>query len=166
MKGALSMTLETVHAHFKQFNREHDIMELESSSATVQQAADVLGVKAARIAKTLSFHAVDAQGILVVAAGDAKIDNPKFKAQFGVKAKMLDAEEVFLKTGHRVGGVCPFGLTTKIPVYLDLSLKRFETVYPACGSTNSAIELTCEELEKYSFAQAWVDVCKAWQEEE
>lgn len=159
------VTLATVIEHFKQFEREQEILQFDSSSATVQQAADVLGVIPARIAKTLSFHGVEDAGILVVAAGDAKIDNPKFKQQFGVKAKMLDAEGVFEKTGHMVGGVCPFGLASAIPVYLDISMKRFETVFPACGSANSAIELTCEELEKYSFATHWVDVCKAWQED-
>ncbi|MER1985308.1 MAG: YbaK/EbsC family protein [Solibacillus sp.] len=159
------MTLATVIEHFKQFERQQDILQYDGSSATVQQAADVLGVIPARIAKTLSFRAADDSGILVVAAGDAKIDNAKFKATFGVKAKMLDADDVFEKTGHRVGGVCPFGLASALPVYLDSSMKRFETIFPACGSTNSAIELTCEELEKYSFAHSWVDVCKAWQEE-
>lgn len=159
------MTLTAVIEHLKQFERAHDILQYEASSATVQQAADVLGVIPARIAKTLSFRAADGTGLLVVAAGDAKIDNAKFKQAFGVKAKMLDADEVFERTGHQVGGVCPFGLASDLPVYLDISMKRFSTIFPACGSANSAIELTCDELEQYSLANAWVDVCKAWQEE-
>lgn len=159
------MTLQSVVEHFTQFERQQHILQFDASSATVQQAAEVLSVIPARIAKTLSFYSADGDGILVVAAGDAKIDNAKFKAQFGIKAKMLSADEVFMKTGHQVGGVCPFGLATDLPVYVDISMKRFDTVYPACGSANSAIELTCDELEKYSFARAWVDVCKAWQEE-
>lgn len=160
------MTLVSVIEHFTQFERQRDILQYEESSATVQQAADVLGVMPARIAKTLSFQAADDNALLVVTAGDAKIDNAKFKTVFGVKAKMLGAEAVYEKTGHMIGGVCPFGLVSKLPVYLDISMKRFTTIFPACGSANSAIELTCEELEKYSFAAGWVDVCKAWQGEE
>ena len=157
------MSLESVKQHFKKWNRENDIMVFESSSATVQEAADTIGVKPAQIAKTLSFRGKDEKAILVVAAGDAKIDNKKFRHTFQFKARMLSPEEVMEQTGHPVGGVCPFGLANDLDVYLDISLKRFEKVYPACGSTNSAIELTCEELETYSSAKEWVDVCKGWE---
>lgn len=159
------MSLESVIEHFKQWNREDDIMVFESSSATVQEAADTLGVEPAQIAKTLSFRGKDDQAILVVAAGDTKIDNKKFRSQFDIKARMLSPDEVLEQTGHPVGGVCPFGLANDLDVYLDVSLKRFEKVFPACGSTNSAIELTCDELEKFSSAKAWVDICKGWQTE-
>ena len=157
------MSLLSVKEHFQQFGRTADILEFESSSATVQQAADVLGVVPARIAKTLSFRGAEDEAILVVAAGDTKIDNAKFRAQFQVKARMLPAEDVFQQTGHMVGGVCPFGLANQLPVYLDISMKRFDTVFPACGSANSAIELTCEELEQFSGTTVWVDVCKEWE---
>ena len=157
------MTLAAVKEHFKKFEREDSILEYEGSSATVQEAADVLGVIPARIAKTLSFKGADNSALLVVTAGDAKIDNTKFRAQFGLKARMLDAESVVEHTGHMIGGVCPFGLVQNLPVYLDQSLKRFTTIFPACGSANSAIELTCEELEIYAHATAWVDVCKGWE---
>lgn len=157
------MSLLSVKEHFERFGRTADILELESSSATVQQAADVLGVIPARIAKTLSFRGAEDQPILVVAAGDTKIDNAKFRGQFQVKARMLPAEDVLQQTGHMVGGVCPFGLANQLPVYLDISMKRFDTVFPACGSANSAIELSCEELERFSDASAWVDVCKEWE---
>lgn len=156
------MSLATVIEHFKKLNREQYILQYEASSATVQEAADVLGVIPARIAKTLSFRSTDDKAILVVAAGDAKIDNPKFRAQFGLKARMLDAEQVYIQTGHQVGGVCPFGLANDLPIYLDVSMKRFETVFPACGSANSAMELTCEELQQFSEARSWIDVCKDW----
>lgn len=159
------MSLESVKEHFKQWNRENDIMVFESSSATVQEAADTLGVEPAQIAKTLSFRGKDEKAILVVAAGDTKIDNKKFRGQFEFKARMLSPDEVLEQTGHPVGGVCPFGLANDLDVYLDVSLKRFDKVFPACGSTNSAIELTCEELEKFSGAKEWVDVCKGWQTE-
>lgn len=157
------MSLESVKQHFKKWNRENDIMVFDSSSATVQEAADTIGVKPAQIAKTLSFRGKDEKAILVVAAGDAKIDNKKFRHTFQFKARMLSPEEVVEQTGHPVGGVCPFGLANDLDVYLDISLKRFEKVYPACGSTNSAIELTCEELKTYSSAKEWVDVCKGWE---
>jgi len=158
------MSLESVKEHFKKFNREQDILEYEEISATVEQAALALNVIPARIAKTLSFKDKDGNAFLVVAAGDAKIDNKKFKATFGVKAKMLSAEEVEHFTGHVIGGVCPFGLAHDLDVYLDISLKRFSTVFPACGSINSAIELTCDELFEYSYAKGWVDVGKDWDE--
>ncbi|QCX33111.1 YbaK/EbsC family protein [Caloramator sp. E03] len=155
------MAIEDVRKYFKKYDRDKDIIELESSSATVELAAAALNVEAGRIAKTLALRSGD-NIIILVAAGDAKIDNSKFKAEFKTKPKMLDADETFKWTGHRVGGVCPFGLKEDIPVYLDISLKRFNTVFPACGSGNSAIELTCEELENYSLCQKWVDVCKNW----
>ena len=160
------MSIEKVRQYFQPLGREQDILEFETSSATVELAAQAAGVIPARIAKTLSFLVED-KCVLIVAAGDAKIDNPKYKAQFHTKAKMLTHEEAHELIGHDVGGVCPFALPENVKVYLDVSLKRFETVFPAAGSDNSAIELTCEELEKYSsnFVE-WVDVCKAWRPEE
>jgi len=155
------MSIESVREYLKKWNRQNDIIELEESSATVELAAKALGVEPARIAKSLAFKNGES-AMLVVTAGDAKTDNGKFKAEFGFKARMLTPEETFEFTGHAVGGVCPFGLKTGIPVYLDVSLKRFDTVFPACGSGNSAIELTCEELEEYSGCSRWVDVCKGW----
>jgi prolyl-tRNA editing enzyme YbaK/EbsC (Cys-tRNA(Pro) deacylase) len=163
MKG---MSLENVKAHFKQWNREDDVMEFETLSATVEQAAETIGVSPSRIAKTLSFRGEEDKAILVVAAGDAKIDNKKFRHAFGFKARMLIPDEVLEQTGHAIGGVCPFGLVTDLDVYLDESMKRFETLFPACGSTNSAIELTIDELFQYSYAKDWVDVCKGWEEVE
>lgn len=165
-KGRTTMSLESVKNHFKKWNRENDVMEFDESSATVEMAADVIGVIPARIAKTLSFRGEGEKAILVVAAGDAKVDNKKFRHTFGLKARMLSAEEVLEQTGHMVGGVCPFGLANELAVYLDVSMKRFDTLFPACGSTNSAIELTCEEIQEYSFAKEWVDVCKGWVEEQ
>ncbi len=135
-------------------------MEFATSSATVELAAEAVGCEPARIAKTLSFKVGDTP-VLIVAAGDAKIDNPKYKAQFHTKAKMLTREEVEEKIGHAVGGVCPFAVNEGVEIYLDKSLKRFETVYPAAGSSNSAIQMTMEELEKYSGSSRWIDVCKA-----
>ncbi|PLR87779.1 MULTISPECIES: YbaK/EbsC family protein [Bacillus] len=160
------MSLESVKAHFTQWNREDDVMEFETSSATVEQAADTIGVIPARIAKTLSFRGQEEKPILIVAAGDAKIDNKKFRHAFGFKARMLMPDEVLDQTGHAIGGVCPFGLKNELDVYLDVSMKRFKTLFPACGSTNSAIELTIDELFQYSFAKEWVDVCKGWDEAE
>ena len=157
------MSIEKAREHLKKWGRSDDILEFKTSSATVELAAKALDVEPARIAKTISLK--NGEGaLLVVAAGDTKIDNGKVKREFGFKAKMLSPDEVFAYTGHEIGGVCPFGLPENIPVYLDLSLKRFETVYPACGSSNSAIRLTCEELDKYSSNQKWVDVCKGWSE--
>lgn len=158
------MSIESVKNHFKQWNRDVDIMEFESLSATVEQAAETIGVIPARIAKTLSFRGAEEKAILIVAAGDAKVDNKKFRQKFGLKPRMLSPEEVLEQTGHAVGGVCPFGLAKELDVYLDVSMKRFDTLFPACGSTNSAIELTKEELYSYSFAMEWVDVCKGWEE--
>ena len=156
------MAIEKVKAYFATFGMEDRIREFDVSSATVELAAQALGCEPCRIAKTLSFL-VEGQPILIVAAGDAKIDNPRYKAQFGTKAKMLTPEEAETMVGHAVGGVCPFGVNEGVKVYLDESLKRFSTVFPACGSSNSAIELTIAELEKYSGFLSWVDVCKNWQ---
>ena len=143
---------------------ERRILEFPVSSATVELAAQAIGCEGKRIIKTLSFHVND-EAILVACAGDAKVDNHAFKEAFGVKAKMLSFDEVEAKIGHAVGGVCPFAINEGVRVYLDQSLKRFETVFPACGSSNSAIELTLPELEEFSRFEAWVDVCKAWREE-
>ena len=159
------MSIEKVREYFRPFGMEERILEFETSSATVELAAQALHCEGKRIAKTLSFL-VNGGAILVVAAGDARIDNAKFKAQFGVKAKMLSHEDALTMIGHAVGGVCPFAVPDAVKVYLDCSMKRFETVFPACGSSNSAIELTLPELERYSKAACWVDVCKAWQETE
>lgn len=156
------MAIEKVKEYFKQYGIEDRVRELEVSSATVELAAQALGCEPCRIAKTLSFL-VEPGAILIVAAGDAKIDNGKYKAQFGTKAKMLTPDQVEELIGHRVGGVCPFAIHEGVAVYLDESLKRFGTVFPACGSGNSAIELTIPELEQYSGYTSWVDVCKGWQ---
>ena len=156
------MAIDKVKEYFKQYNIEDRIQEFDVSSATVELAAMALGCEGKRIAKTLSFL-VDDKALLVVAAGDAKVDNPKYKATFSCKAKMLSYEQVEELVGHAVGGVCPFAIPEDVTVYLDESLKRFDTVFPACGSSNSAIELTIAELEKYSNAKGWVDVCKAWE---
>ena len=156
------MAIDRVKTYFRQYGIEHRIQEFPVSSATVELAAQALHCEPCRIAKTLSFNANE-HPVLVVTAGDAKIDNAKYKAQFGVKAKMLSPEQAEEWVGHAVGGVCPFAVNDGIDVYLDQSLKRFETVFPACSS-NSAIELTIEELERYANASAWVDVCKGWQE--
>ncbi len=155
------MAIEKVQAYFNKWNIVNRIQEFVVSSATVELAAIALNCEPERIAKTLSFM-VNGKAILIVAAGDAKIDNQKYKEQFAAKAKMLTPEEVEELVGHAVGGVCPFGINDDVPVYLDKSLKRFETVFPACGSSNSAIELTIPELEKYSGYTQWIDVCKGW----
>ena len=157
------MAIEAVKEYFAQFGMAERVREFDVSSATVELAAQALGCEPCRIAKTLSFL-VDDHAILIVTAGDAKIDNPKYKTQFGVKAKMLSPEDAETMVGHAVGGVCPFGIKEGVTVYLDESLKRFTTVFPACGSGNSAIELTIPELEQYSGYVSWVDVCKNWQE--
>ncbi len=153
------MAIEKVREYFKQYGMEDRILEMEQSSATVELAALAVGVEPEDIAKTLSFKKGE-ETILVVTAGDRKIDNAKYKHYFGLKAKMLTPDEVLERVGHAIGGVCPFAVPKEVQVYLDESMKRFETVYPACGSGNSAIGLTCEELEKYSNSKAWVDVCK------
>ena len=155
------MSIQKVREYFAAVGMADRILEFEVSSATVELAAQALGCQSCRIAKTLSFH-VGEGVVLVVAAGDAKIDNPKYKAQFGTKAKMLAYEEAEPLIGHAVGGVCPFAVNPGVQVYLDESLRRFDTVYPACGSANSAIELTIPELERYAKPVGWVDVCKGW----
>ena len=160
------MSIETGRAYLRARGYEDRIQEFSVSSATVELAAQAVGCEPARIAKSLSF-AVDGGCVLIVCAGDAKIDNTKFKAQFHTKAKMLTFEEAHTMIGHDPGGVCSFALPDNVKTYLDISLKRFETVFPAAGSSNSAIELTCEELEKYSSNfVSWVDVAKSWRPEE
>lgn len=153
------MAIEKVKEYFKQFKMEDKILEFEVSSATVLEAAAAIGCEPEKIAKSLSFKVGD-DAILIVAAGDAKIDNPKYKLEFSTKAKMLSPDEVDVLIGHKIGGVCPFGINEGVKVYLDESLKRFETVYPAAGSSNSAIKLTISELEQYSGFLKWIDVCK------
>ena len=153
------MSIDRVKAYFAELGMLDRVREFDVSSATVELAAAALGCEGCRIAKTMSFS-VDGNSILIVTAGDVKIDNHKYKEQFATKAKMLSFEEVEEKIGHAVGGVCPFAINDGVTVYLDESLKRFETVFPACGSSNSAIELTIEELEKVSGYTAWIDVCK------
>ncbi|MDD3346692.1 YbaK/EbsC family protein [Oscillibacter sp.] len=160
------MSIQKVRAYFEPLGLADRILEFDVSSATVDLAAVAVGVEGARIAKTLSFKLEDGP-ILIVAAGDAKVDNGRYKAQFHTKAKMLTHEEAHDLIGHDVGGVCPFALPENVRVYLDRSLRRFETVFPAAGSDSSAIEMTCEELEECaSNFVAWVDVCKAWRGEE
>ena len=154
------MSIEQVRAYFKTLGIEERIKEFEVSSATVELAAAALGCEGCRIAKTLSFS-VNGSPILIVAAGDAKVDNARYKARFATKAKMLTPDEAVELIGHAVGGVCPFAVNEGVKVYLDESLKRFETVFPACGSSNSAIELTIPQLESYSGYECWVDVCKS-----
>lgn len=156
------MSIEAVKEYLKEFSKQDDILEFSSSSATVELAAQALGCEGKRIAKTLSFL-LDNNPILIVAAGDARIDNHKYKDFFGAKAKMIPFDDVENYIGHKAGGVCPFGIKEGVRVYLDNSLKRFDTIFPACGSSNSAIELTPFELEKLSKALCWVDVCKDWQ---
>ena len=158
------MAIEKARQYFAAFGIQDRIMEFEVSSATVELAAMAVGVEGKRIAKTLSFW-VHEKPVLIVTAGDAKIDNAKYKAKFKAKAKMLGHEEVEAVIGHDIGGVCPFGINEGVDVYLDISLKRFGTVFPTCGSSNSAIEMNMEELERYSNSLEWIDVCKAWQEE-
>lgn len=154
------MAIELVKEYFKKWNRDGDIIEFETSSATVELAAKTVGVIPARIAKSLAFKDKGGNAFLVVTAGDTKTDNSSFKHEFGFKARMLTPEETLEYTGHAVGGVCPFALPDDVPVFLDESLKRFNTIFPACGSSNSAIELTCDELNKYSGNAKWVSVCK------
>lgn len=159
------MSIEKVRAYFAGVGLADRIQEFEVSSATVALAAQALGVAPERIAKTLSFASGDG-AILIVAAGDAKVDNPRFKATFGMKAKMLTPEDALRLTGHAVGGVCPFALNEGVAVYLDESLRRFDLVYPAAGSANSGIGLSIPELETHAHAERWVDVCKGWREEQ
>jgi prolyl-tRNA editing enzyme YbaK/EbsC (Cys-tRNA(Pro) deacylase) len=159
---AENMAIEKVKSYFKQYGIENQILEFDVSSATVELAAQALNCEPCRIAKTLSFITKEGP-ILIVTAGDAKVDNHKYKEKFGTKAKMPASDEVESVIGHGVGGVCPFAVNEGVVVYLDESLKCFETVFPACGSSNSAIELTIEELEKYSNYKEWVNVCKDWE---
>lgn len=156
------MSLERVKEYLKEFGAEDRVLEFPVSSATVELAAQAVGCEGKQIAKTLSFE-LPQGSLLIVAAGDAKVDNHKFKETFGVKAKMLPPDQVEEKIGHRVGGVCPFGINPGVRVCLDASLKRFETVYPACGSANSAIRVTLPELETFARTRDWVDVCKNWE---
>lgn len=157
------MSIEKVRAYFAQFGMENRILEFPVSSATVELAAQALNIAPSRIAKTLSFN-VNGEPILIVAAGDARVNNGKYKAKFGAKAKMLTHQEAADWIGHAVGGVCPFAVNEGVKVYLDISMKRFETMFPAAGSSNSAIELNLQELETYSGSLEWVDVCKDWAE--
>lgn len=157
------MSIEKVRAYFAQYHMEERILEFPVSSATVELAAQALGCEGKRIVKTLAFQGSSGP-VLIATAGDAKVDNAKYKAFFGVKAKMLSHDDAATLIGHAVGGVCPFAVKEGVQVYLDVSIRRFESVFPAAGSSNSAIELTIPEMEKYSGFTAWVDVCKAWQE--
>lgn len=158
------MSIETVKQYFDELGFANRVLEFTTSSATVALAAEAVGCEEARIAKTLSFL-VDGRAVLVVTAGDAKVDNRRYKVQFHAKAKMLTAEELMTLVGHAPGGVCPFAIPETVEVWLDESLRRFSTVFPAAGSTNSAIELTCDELERFSRCRGWVDVCKGWRED-
>lgn len=158
------MPVEDVRQYLQQFGLDERVREFETSSATVDLAAHAVGCEPARIAKTLSFM-VDGASVLIVCAGDARIDNPKYKAQFGAKAKMLTPEQAIELVGHAVGGVCPFAVRDGVRVFLDESLRRFDVVYPAAGSAASAVRLTCDELERASRCEAWIDVCKGWREE-
>jgi prolyl-tRNA editing enzyme YbaK/EbsC (Cys-tRNA(Pro) deacylase) len=155
------MGIKEVKAYFELYGLSDQVLEFEISSATVTLAAQALNTEPRRIAKTLSF-AYYGSALLIVTAGDSKVDNSKFKQQFGLKARMLPLDEAYQITGHPIGGVCPFALKQPLTVALDVSMKRFETVFPACGSANSAIELTPAELEKYAQTTLWVDVCKDW----
>lgn len=161
LKEVENMSIEKVRAYFAGFGMEDRILEFPVSSATVELAAQALNTEGCRIVKTLSFK-VGEEAILICAAGDAKVDNAKYKARFGAKAKMLSHEEAASMIGHAVGGVCPFAVNDGVRVFLDESMKRFTTVFPAAGSSNSAIELTIPEMEKYSGYKAWVNVCKGW----
>lgn len=157
------MAIEVVREYLKQWNVQDRILEFPVSSATVELAAQAVDCEPARIAKTLSFLVED-HAVLIVAAGDAKVDNSKYKQYFHTKAKMLHGEQVTEMIGHAIGGVCPFGVKEGTRIYLDESLKRFDTVFPAAGSSNSAIEVTMEELERFSGSHTWVDLCKGWQD--
>lgn len=158
------MSIERVRPYLEERGMADRIKEFDVSSATVELAAAALGCEGKRIAKTLSFM-INGKAILIVAAGDAKVDNAKYKAFFGAKAKMLTPDEAVELVGHAVGGVCPFAVNEGVKVYLDISLRRFETVYPAAGSSNSAVRLTPDELAALCPDAEWVDLCKAWQDE-
>lgn len=157
------MSIDNVRNYLKKFGKDEDILIMDESTATVELAARTLGTEEARIAKSLSFYNGD-DAMIIVVAGDAKIDNKKFKEKFGFKARMLAHEDTVSYTGHAIGGVCPFALPSNVIVYLDDSMKRFETMFPACGSGNSAIELTLDELYRTSKCKEWIDVCKNWEE--
>ena len=159
INGGVHMSIEKVREYLKQFGVDDKIQEFDVSSATVELAAQALRCEGKRIAKTLSFD-VHGSPVLIVAAGDTKVDNQKYKAHFGTKAKMLAYEQVPIQVGHAVGGVCPFAVNSACRIFLDISLQRFDTVFPACGSSNSAIELSIAELEKYVPFEEWIDVCK------
>lgn len=154
------MSIERAREYLKKWNKDNEIQEFMASSATVELAAKALNTEEAKIAKTLSFK-VENKGMLIVVAGDMKIDNRKFKDEFNCKAAMLSPENVEEMIGHEIGGVCPFGVKENVEVYLDISLKRFKNIYPACGNPNSAIQLSCHELEEISKPKKWVDVCKS-----
>ncbi|MDR1920865.1 MAG: YbaK/EbsC family protein [Candidatus Adiutrix sp.] len=154
------MSIETARAYLKKWNRDGDIRELKVSTATVALAAEALGVAAGRIAKSISLYVKGGGAMLLTTSGDTRLDNRRFKDQFGFSPKMLSAEDVLRRTGHSVGGVCPFGLPKDVAVYLDESLKRFETIFPACGNSNAMIELTPDELNQYAQSRGWVSVCK------
>ena len=153
------MSIESVKKYLKQYGKDKDVLEFAVSSATVDLASQALSIEPARIAKTLSFKSNDEGCILLVTAGDTKINNSKFKKEFGLKAKMISSDEVLEYTGHPVGGVCPFDNPENVKVFTDISIKRFNTLYPACGSSNSAIKLTYDEIFNYSNSIKWVDVC-------
>lgn len=155
------MSIESVKKHLRKYNKDSFVIELSESSASVLEAAHALKIKPERIAKTIALKKGQNDAMLILMAGDMKLDNAKFKNTFGFKPRMLTAEEAFYHTGHYVGGICPFGLNEKIEVYLDISLKRFDTVFPACGSSNSAIELTLKEIEEIVPTNKYVDVCKS-----
>lgn len=157
------MSVAIVREYLKQFDKEKDVKEFDVSSATVELAAAALNCEPCRIAKSMAFLQ-DGAAVLIIAAGDARVDNPRYKQRFGQKARMIPPEEVETRVGHAVGGVCPFALREGVTVWLDESLRRFETVFPACGSASSAIELTVPELERCAGAAGWVDVCKDWRE--
>lgn len=160
------MAIEKVREYFRSVGIEERIKEFAESSATVELAAKAAGVIPARICKTISFLDPEGGCVLIQTAGDTKINNGKFKRQFGFKAKMLTADQVLEFTGHAVGGVCAFAIENEnVKIYADVSMQRFDTVFPACGSSNSAIELTCQELFQYSKAREWIDVCKIPEEE-
>ena len=153
------MSIDRAREYLKKWNKDRDIQEFETSSATVALAAEALNTEEANIAKSLSFR-IESRGILIVVAGDVKVDNRKFKDEFNCKAVMLSPVEVETMIGHEIGGVCPFGINEDVDVYLDVSLKRLAPLYPACGSPNSAIQLNCDELEELAKPRKWVDVCK------
>ena len=157
------MGIEKVREHLNKWGKDSAIIEYDTTFVSAEQAAPIIGCEPERIAKTIAFKN-GGGAILLVVAGDARTDNGKFKRAFGFRPTMLTPAETVELTGHPVGGICPYGLSNAIPVFLDISLKRFGSVFPGCGSINSAIELTCEELEQYSGSEKWVDVCKNWNE--